>query len=567
MKKRNFIYGAIILTLSALLSKILGAVYRIPLTNLLGTQGMGIYQMIFPVYMVLLVISSSGIPVAISRLVSEQVAKGNKKQAVKILKSALILTSIIGVACGLIVFFSANFIASLQGNSLASIGYLAVAPAIALGSIVSAFRGYFEGLQDMRPTAFSEVIEQIAKVALGLVFATYLLPLGIEYGALGAILGITVGEIASLLTIMVIYFFANKEYYKKDNIKVKQNQPQNAGDKEQTYLSINTDEKNSIHKKETLNLENSSMLKIAKVIFFRSVPITLSASIIPITLFIDSILIINLLANSGFNIGDSTSLFGIQTGIVNSLISLPIIISISLSTAILPTLSAARTIKNRKEINFKTSLAIKIVWLIALPCFAGFLLLGTDITRFLYSNGLETGRVNELEIAGNLIQIVAICVVYNSFTRIFLATLHALHKSYLAVRNLIISSMFKIILTIILVSVNLFNIYGASIASAFSYAVASLLCLMSVKKYVTFKFNIKYFLINPLLAILGLSASIILLKNILNNFLSANVTTIITIAVSGLVYFFILTYLKVFNSDELSYIPILKKIRTKIFKK
>ena len=121
------------------------------------------------------------------------------------------LTFCIGLLSSSIVFFASSYISNLQGNSLAGVGYLGAAPAILLGSMVAAFRGYFEGLQDMQPTALSEIIEQIAKVALGLLLANYLLPMGIEYGVLGAILGITLGEIVSLITIIIIYKVKNKK--------------------------------------------------------------------------------------------------------------------------------------------------------------------------------------------------------------------------------------------------------------------------------------------------------------------------------------------------------------------
>ncbi|MDD4210867.1 MAG: polysaccharide biosynthesis protein [Clostridia bacterium] len=547
MKKKSFLYGAVLLTLSALLSKVFGAIYRIPLTNLLGTEGMGIYQLIFPVYALLLVISSSGIPVAISRLVSEQVAINKKDNTKKILKSALMLTFCIGLLSSSIVFFASSYISNLQGNSLAGVGYLGAAPAILLGSMVAAFRGYFEGLQDMQPTALSEIIEQIAKVALGLLLANYLLPMGIEYGVLGAILGITLGEIVSLITIIIIYKVKNKKSLQ--NLK-----------KEEI---IKIDESLYIDKQDYSKLSN---FKIAKIIFLKSLPITLSATIIPLTLFIDSILIINLLTGVGFSVSVATSLFGIQTGVVNSLITLPMIIAIAISTAILPSIVASNTLKNAEEINFKTSLAIKIVWIISLPCFIGFLLLATDITSVLYSGGLNSGQFDEIAVASSLIKIVAVSIIYHSFLRIFTSILHALNKSFTVVKHLILASVVKIALTVLLVSSQAFNIYGASVASAVSYAIACLLTLISLKKFISVTFSFKTFVINPLIASIFLVATILLGKKILSNFLSEAYATLITIGLSAIVYIVAIGVLKVFNKDELNYIPFFKKIK-KLFTK
>jgi stage V sporulation protein B len=556
MRKKSFLYGAVLLTISALLSKVFGALYRIPLTNLLGTEGMGIYQMIFPVYALMLVISSSGIPVAISRLLSAQVAKGNKQNAKKILKGALTLTFFIGLLADLIVFFASSFIANLQGNSLATVGYLGIAPAILLGSVVAAFRGYFEGLQDMQPTALSEFIEQIAKVGLGLFFANYLLPLGIEYGVLGAILGISIGEVVSLITIILIYIFKNKKY-----------ELNKAEDKLENNKKVVKKQSKKLAVKAEPDYANLSNYKIAKLIFINSIPITLSAAILPLTLFIDSILIINLLSGVGFNLSTSTSLFGLQTGVVNSLISLPIIVAIAISTAILPSITESNTLENKEDISFKTSLAIKLVWLIALPAFVGFLLLSSEITSILYSQGLDSAQFNEIEVAGSLLKIIAISVVYHSFLRIFMAIMHALNRSFRVVKNLIIASVVKIVLTVILVSIQSFNIYGASVASAISYAIAAILTLLSLKKQVEIKFKFKEFVISPIIASVVLALSILLTKSLLLNFLNNTYATLVAIGFSGIVYLFLILILKVFSKEELNYIPIIKKVKSFFAKK
>ena len=309
-----------------------------------------------------------------------------------------------------------------------------------------------------------------------------------------------------------------------------------------------------------------SNFKIAKIIFLKSLPITLSATIIPLTLFIDSILIINLLTGVGFSVSVATSLFGIQTGVVNSLITLPMIIAIAISTAILPSIVASNTLKNAEEINFKTSLAIKIVWIISLPCFIGFLLLATDITSVLYSGGLNSGQFDEIAVASSLIKIVAVSIIYHSFLRIFTSILHALNKSFTVVKHLILASVVKIALTVLLVSSQAFNIYGASVASAVSYAIACLLTLISLKKFISVTFSFKTFVINPLIASIFLVATILLGKKILSNFLSEAYATLITIGLSAIVYIVAIGVLKVFNKDELNYIPFFKKIK-KLFTK
>lgn len=543
MKKKGFLYGAIILTLSALISKFLGAVYRIPLTNLLGTEGVGIYQMIFPVYSLFLVMAGSGVPVAISKFVSEQVALKNYYNVGKILRSAIGLMLFVGIIFTVIIFFSSEFIARLQGNELATIGYLAVAPAVLVSSLAAAFKGYFQGLQNMKPTAISEIIEQLVRVCSGLFLANLLLPRGIEYGVLGAVLGVTIAEGVSLLAIIIIYFFSNK---KDKLIKTSENY-EITSNKEKIYTSY---------------------WAICKLIIKKAIPVTIGAIILPITFVVDSILIINLLSNAGFDLSIATSLFGIQTGVVNSLISLPMVIAISMATAILPSITAANILKKTNEVVEKSVLSLKIVWLIALPCFIGLLILAPDITTFLYNGGLSSGQINEMQVASSLIRIGAISVVYISLLRMFISILHALDKSYVSARNLTIASLVKIVITLMLVSTQEINIYGAAIASAFSYSIACLLSLKTVKKSIDLKFDVKEFIVGPLIATVVMATVIMVSKIIIINFASNNLTTLASIILGGLSYAISLILLNVFNDKEVSHIKTIKKIKDRLsFKK
>lgn len=536
MKKKSFLYGAMLLTISAIISKVLGAIYRIPLTNLIGSEGIGIYQIIFPVYALLLVISSSGIPVCVSRLVSGEVAKGQKQNLKFILKKALFLTTIISFISSILVILLSNSLATLQGNPLATIGYFAISPAILLGSLVAVFRGYFEGLQDMRPTAISEVIEQIAKVALGLLFAVLLYSKGLEYGVMGAVLGISLGEVISLILVITIYYFNNKKL--KNKVVTGE-------------VIINS------------NINNFKKEGFLKHLFLESLPITFGAIIIPLTLFVDSILMINLLTNVGFSTTTATRLFGLQAGVVASLVQLPIIISISISTALLPNIVAAKTVKSFDEISNKSAFSIKLVWFISFACFLGYLLLANNITKFLYSDGLENTLINETQIVINLIYISSISIVYHSLLRIFISLLHAVNKSRIVAKNLLFASIIKILFTIILVSVPAVNIYGASLASTISYAIGCFICLWSVKKLILLNFSKKELLTVPIIAGLFLTLIVLVMQLILKNLLPQNITTILAILMGGISYFAILVFFKAFKPSELKIILPFKKLFNK----
>jgi stage V sporulation protein B len=537
MKKKNFLYGAMLLTISAVISKILGAVYRIPLTNLIGSEGIGIYQMIFPVYALLLVVSSSGIPVFVSRLVSSEVSLKRNENLSFIFRRALFLSAIISLVSSLLVFFLAKQLASLQGNTFATLGFMAVSPAIVLGSLVAVFRGYFEGLQNMKPTAISEVIEQVAKVGLGLLLAFFLYPSGLEYGVMGAVLGIALGEIVSLFVVFMMYVFHNK--------KLKQNK----SDEVKSTVILLENKKQA--QKDNTTFVVFEKKQFLKRMFFESLPITFGATIVPLTLFLDSILMVNLLTNVGFSTTTATRLFGLQAGVVGSLIHLPIIISVALSTALLPNIVAANTVKNTQEISKKSSFSIKLVWFIAFACFLGYLLLSKNIAQFLYRDGLDNALIDEMQIVINLITMSAISIVYHSLLRIFTSLLHAINKSSVVAKNLLIASIVKIGLTVLLVSIPSINIYGASIASTIGYLVGCTISLLSVKKRIVTQFSWQQFFMAPFVSGAIMVAIILLCQNLLVNVFPSLMVTIVSIVTAGVGYLLGLFLFKGFLKEEL----------------
>lgn len=165
-KKTTLVGGVAVLGIAGLISKVIGMFFRIPLTNLIGSGGLGLYQAVYPTYSLLLTISTAGIPVAISRLVSESITMGRRKNAQAILRTALLLLTGIGLFFTLLVLAFSHQLAARMGDAEATAGFMAIAPAVLLVTAMSAFRGYLQGHGNMRPTAISQLIEQAAKVAL-----------------------------------------------------------------------------------------------------------------------------------------------------------------------------------------------------------------------------------------------------------------------------------------------------------------------------------------------------------------------------------------------------------------
>ena len=186
MNGKTFIKGAAILGIAGLLVQILGAVFRIPLANIIGEEGMGYFQTAYPIYIFLLVFSTNGAPAAISKMTSERIAQRNYSEAHRIFKISFILMIIIGIVTSLAVFLGAEAIVNYFGDPGAYYAMIAIAPALLFVPIMAVFRGYFQGYQVMGPTAGSQLTEQVVRVAVGLTLAVVLVPSGIEYAAAGA---------------------------------------------------------------------------------------------------------------------------------------------------------------------------------------------------------------------------------------------------------------------------------------------------------------------------------------------------------------------------------------------
>ena len=205
-KNHNFLQGAFILTLAGFIVKLLGAFYRLPLARIIEDEGMGLYQMAYPIYITLLSISTAGIPTAISKMVAEKRAIGKYRESHRVFKVSLIILTIIGLVFTVLLLTISEYLANrILANPKAYYPLISIAPAIFFVSIMSAFRGFFQGMQTMTPSAISQVAEQLGRVAAVFPLVYLLLPRGVEFAAAGAAFGPVVGAVAGLLVLLIIY--------------------------------------------------------------------------------------------------------------------------------------------------------------------------------------------------------------------------------------------------------------------------------------------------------------------------------------------------------------------------
>jgi len=533
--------GAGILAVCAMAAKLVGAMYRVPLTNIIGSQGMGLYHMIFPLYTVLLTISSGGLPVAISRVVSARMAKNDEKGARAVLAVSLVSLTLIGLVAGGAVALLRNQIASVQGNSAAAMPYLGIAPSIVFVAVISCFRGYYQGKQNMLPSAISQLTEQIVKVAAGLTLARFMLPLGVEYAVLGALIGVSASELLTMLILAVQFYFTNRRYKKRTRISVFALNTEAAAD---TVLAAPPSKPQKI---------GSLLKEIYKV----AIPVTLGSLVMPLTQVIDSILVINMLTAGGVGRTAATSLFGLMAGPVGTLLNMPVVVTLSFSVALLPKVSECFTKGECAGADIGRSLKFNmILGLLATLTFAVF---AGALMRGFYSRGLSATEIRQ---GTTLLIIGSISVLYISLLQVATAVLQGTNRAHKPAVNLLYGAVLKIILSLALLP--FFGVAGAMAASAACYGLVCVLDIRAMRKIAAPNIKLREFLIGPLIAGAAFIATGLVLLYVLSPRLSAVWSAVIAAGAAVLVYFAALIATKSIRAADLKEFPLLGKLIKKI---
>ena len=440
----KFIKGAAVLAAAGLFTKVLGAVFRLPLTGLIGADGLSYYNVAYAVYSALVVMSTAGLPIAISRMVSERMAKKEYVYAHKIFRVSLMVMLIIGAVSFIPTFFGADVIAHFVRNDRAALGLRAIAPALIFVPLFSSFRGYFNGRQDMVPTAVSEMSEQFVRVATGLSLAYILMPKGAEYAAAGATFGASAGAFAGLLVIWLIYTF-NK--------------------------ALTTDDLASGSPNE------DSTLTIAKELLIISIPIIIGSEMMPIMNLIDSGMIMRILQESGWTLDESRYMFGLL-GYCSPLIALPWIVTQAVGVSMVPAVSRAYGVGDMDEVHEHVKLGYRTTMILGMPCALGMAVLALPILKLLYWS-----RPEECEDAAPLLAVMAFSIILSSNMQASTSVLQAVGKQMIPVRNLFIGCIGKFIVTYMLLRVHSINIMGACAGTLTAYFIAMLLNEFAVRKY------------------------------------------------------------------------------------
>ncbi len=493
MKRSNLLSGALILSVGGVLAKIFSAIYRIAITRILGGVGIGIYQLIFPVYSLCVVLTTSGLPLAISKVVAKHEGKN-------VIKKCLGFTCLIALLLSTILLVSSGVLAKLQGEQNIAICYAILSPSIIVVSASSVFKGYFQGKQQFVPSALSNIIEQFIKFVLGLVLTLILIKQSVILAIIGAVVAIDVSEVVSFLVLVC--------FYRKKHVK---------------------------------NDKNLSLSALFKDIL----PIMLTNVILPLAMFVDSLLVVNLL---GMNFSKQTAIamYGIETGAVSSLINLPTIFSFAIASVLMPMLAGKGNNFNKTH---TLSVAIKIVLTITVPCVICFVFIPNRIIDVLYAGRFVFEDFDGMILAYRLLAISAFGIVFLTLNQLFSSALQAQEKRMVTIRNLLIAVTFKFIIEIVFLQTEEVNIFALTIANVVCYATSMLLNEMSLKKslcvLVDFAFVSKLLLCNVLMFLTLLGT------------LYAGTTAWVTLAglmLAGIVYLGSLFLTKIFTRRDLAMI-------------
>ena len=509
MQKKSFIKGALILSGAGILSKILGAVYRIPFARIVGGEGLGIYQMAYPFYTLILAVSTAGIPLAVSKLISERECQGDYEGVNKVFRLSLIALTTFGILASGLLFLSADWIAlNILNEPRAALSLKAIAPAILFTSVISNFRGYFQGHQRMTPTAISQVLEQFVRVGTVFIATWFLLNKGLELTAAGASLGASTGSFAALVVIALIYLFSRE---RRSESQV-----------------CNQEKRGDLFR---------SIVRLA-------VPITIGALVLPLMQIMDTFLVPGTLQKAGIEAARATDLFGQLSGMAGSIINLPFMVTTSLAAALVPSISEKIKLGQEKEVQALLGSGFKMAAVIVLPATAGLMVLSQPIMTMLFK---------EPEAGAALLWMAPTVIAIGAY-QVASGTLQGYGKVMIPVISLVAGVTIKALLTYILIIQGM-GIEGAALATVIGYLAAAGINIKIMNKYAGTKwFSFQEHVTKPVMAVLMMSISVVFFHRI---FMVAgnSLATLVAISLGGIVYLLILIKIKGIREEEILQFP------------
>lgn len=514
MTKQSFLQGTLILIVAGMITRLLGFINRLVVARLMGEEGVGLYMMALPTLILVITLTQLGLPVAISKRVAQAEANNDQAKVKKILIVSLMIVSITSIVFTIGMILMAPIIATkFLTDERTLLPLLVISPVVPIIAIASVMKGYFQGKQNMKPQSYALIIEQVIRISCVALFVKWLLPFGVEYAAAGAMASVFIGELASLVFMLLMF-------KRKKTIKVRY--------KFFSYLKTTKD--------------------TIKELFSIALPSTGSRLIGSFSNFLEPILVAQSLAIAGFSSVLATRQYGELTGYVMPLLFLPTFITNSLSIALVPSISEAEAFSNKKLIHYRIHQAIRISFASGAIATIVLALFSETILTFMY------GTAN----ANRFLNFMAPFYILLYIQAPLQATLQALDLAKPAMWNSIIGSISKLMLLFILASNPNFGMMGVAIAMCVGVVLVTLLHIATLRKTIHFSIPIKDISKMILLLLLTTFVGTVLRKFYLN--IEGNIFIFsFILALLTIIYTIFLFLLRFITKDELKQIPIIQR--------
>lgn len=504
-RKNKFIIHGGILAMAGIIVRVIGMFYRIPLMNIIGSEGNGIYSVAYNIYNIMLVLSSYGLPMAVSKLISAKFVRKQYKNAGKIIRCSLVVSICTGGLAALILFFGANLIEKLyKGVDGLAIPLRVLAPTIFLVAVMGVLRGFFQGQGTMIPTAFSQLIEQVMNAVVSIIAAYVLMKTFAQsnnvsaYGAAGGTLGTAIGALSGLLFMIFLYMAYQQTFAKKQ-------------------------------RKDTVS-ESLQDSQVYIMILATMVPIILGQTLYQISAVIDDAMFSNIMTKTNVSMNIKADLGNFACS-YSMLISIPQGIASAMSASMLPSIVASYTKNNIAHVRNKITSTIKTNMMIAIPSFVGFVVIGKPIIELLFS-GYDSTQ------GAMMLRIGAIAVVFYTLSTVTSSALQAIDEMRKPVKNSLISLVVHIVIVYLMLRWSRLGIYALVIGNASFPILIFVLNLRDLKRHIDFKLEyIQTFLIPfGCACIMGFFAW--LTYTLMYMFTSANVISVLfTLVIAAITYF------------------------------
>ena len=522
-KSGGFIKQAAILAAASLLVRFLGFVYRLPLTNMIGDQGNAIYSGGYYIYTFLLILSSAGLPAAISKLVSERIALKQYRNAHRVFQAALVVSATLGILFAVIMGLGARQLANLIGIEDSYYSLLTLCPTLVIVAIMSVFRGYFQGMHTMVPTAISQIIEQVFNaffsVYLAWVFISVNIPEGmtknIPLASAGGTMGTGIGALAGLIVVIFAYCLIRSYLLWR------------AERCEQPY-------------------EESKRELIGKVLQ-TAWPIIAGTAVFSITNLIDMSMVVNILQNTGFTQKEAEVLYGQLSGKFVTLTTLPVTISTAIATAALPSIAASVKLREKKQVRRKMALTYRVSMIISVPAAVGISALGPQILAMLFPSASDGGML--LTVGGISIIFLALCQTSTGI-------LQGIGHIKVPVVGAILGAITKVILNALLIRIPAINVLGAVLSTTGCYLVAGVFDVIMLSRLTGTRFDFMGSFLKPVIGSVVMAAGAIGSYQLFFQLIGSNtIATLLAICVAIAVYGLVMLLIKGIVEEDLQAVP------------